>query len=244
MGRLNSLRNALVSGYQVNLPALRTNVWVRSTSSSTEAVLAALKGALIGKEFCEIFCNGNFTPKQNQKHRKNVLAQTLSPVSLHSTSLRAAMIRSRSTCRCTGFTTVPQRSALNLNPGCPEGYRLQGLCQGAYSHCCFPGEAKASYSTILNLSQLVIYSLYSLYLEGCPAEAKPEANGKYSLAPYLTGHWKCQKHEEFEEFSVSCGLFPGRKWRSPPGAATKVMELTARNLFKIYIVYVNSWTSV
>ena len=58
----------------MNLPALRTNVWVRSTSSSTEAVLAALKGALIGKEFCEIFCtNGNFTesfrkmPKQTKR---------------------------------------------------------------------------------------------------------------------------------------------------------------------------------
>lgn len=68
---------------------------------------------------------------------------------------------------------------------------------------------KASHSTILNLSQLVIYSLYSLYLEGCPAEAKPEANGKYSLAPYLTGHWKCQNFDEFENSQFRVAFFLG-----------------------------------
>ncbi len=187
--------------------------------------------------------------QHTKKHRKMLplLAQTLSPVSLHSTLLRAAMIRSRSTCRSHGFhngsTIVPQRS-LNRNPRQPEGYRLQGLCQGAYSHCCFPGEAtwnmkqrsianlcsdpilwKSSHSTILNLSKHVM-NPYSLYQEVCPAEAKPEANGKYSLAPYLTGHW-CQECE-CEEFQVPQFRAFFLRANDRVLQCTKVMEQTSR----------------
>lgn len=60
-----------------------------------------------------------------------------------------------------------------------------------------------------SLKSILLNLLYSLYFGGCPAEAKPEANGKYSLAPYLTGHWKCQKFDEFEEFQFCVAFFLG-----------------------------------